>query len=424
MKFHLDYGRDGLEAELPEQTKLLQMADRRGLERVDEQLAEALEDPIGSSPLRQLARGRRSACIVIADITRPVPNATILPPILRILEEEGIDRQQITILVGTGLHRPNEGEELVSLVGEEIAGSYRIVNHKARQKESLVYIGDSSCGAPIWVDRVYVDADLKIATSLVEPHLMAGYSGGRKAICPGVMGVETMRVLHGPELMGHPKSAEGIIEGNPFHRQSLEVAQKAGVDFTLNVSINARRQITGIFCGDLEKAHAGAVRFVEEQNGAYLAEPVDVVVTSSAGLPLDLTFYQAVKGLTAVLPIVAEGGTIIIVARCEEGIGSDDFERLLLDTQSAEAFFKQLEDSDFFVIDQWQLQKLCQVLQKARVTLVSEGVGPDYHGRVLVDHAPTVEAALESALARYGQKASIAVVPKGPYVLTRIGETA
>ena len=423
MKFHLDYGRDGLEAELPERAKLLQMADRRGLEQVDEQLAEALEDPIGTPSLRQLARGRRSACIVIADITRPVPNATILPPLLRILEEEGIGRQQITILVGTGLHRPNEGEELISLVGEEIAGSYRIVNHKARQKESLVYIGESSCGAPIWIDRVYVDADLKIATSLVEPHLMAGYSGGRKAICPGIMGVETMRVLHGPELMGHPKSAEGIIDGNPFHRQSLEVAQKAGVDFTLNVSMNARRQITGIFCGDLEKAHAEAVRFVEAQNGAYLAEPVDIVVTSSAGLPLDLTFYQAIKGLTAVLPIVAEGGTIIIVARCEEGIGSADFERLLLDTQSAEAFFKQLEDPDFFVIDQWQLQELCKVLLKVRVTLVSEGVGPDYHGRVLVDHAPAVEVALERSLARHGEEASIAVVPKGPYVLTRIGGT-
>jgi len=180
--------------------------------------------------------------------------------------------------------------------------------------------------------------------------------------------------LHGPELMGDPRSAEGIIDGNPFHQQSLEVAQKAGVDFTLNVSMNARRQITGIFCGELEKAHAEGVRRVEAQNGAQLDESVDIVVTTSAGYPLDLTFYQSVKGMTAVLPIVEEGGTIIIVARCAEGLGGPEFQELLLETASARAFMEQLEDPDFFVIDQWQLQELCKVLLRARVVLVSEGV--------------------------------------------------
>jgi len=420
MKVHLDYGRDGLDVELPERTQLLQMADTSGIEQVDAQLEAALAAPIGSPPLRELVGGRQSACIVISDITRPVPNATILPPLLRALEEEGMDREQITILIATGLHRPNEGEELIALVGEEIANNYRVVNHKAREKETLVYIGETSCGAPIWIDRIYVDADLKIATSLIEPHLMAGYSGGRKAICSGLMGVDTMRVLHGPELMGHPKSAEGIIEGNPFHRQALEVAQKVGVDFTLNVSMNARRQITGIFCGDLEKAHAEGARFVEEHNGAEVAAPFDVIVTTSAGFPLDLTFYQAVKGLTAVLPIIEEGGTIVIASRCEEGLGSPDFSELLLETTSAEAFFERLKDPDFFVIDQWQLQELCKVLLKAEVTLVSEGIAEEYAGRILVDHAPSVETALERALERHGADASIGVIPKGPYVLTRV----
>lgn len=420
MKLCLDYGCQGLEVEVPDNAQVLQMADTPGLDRVEERLEEALRHPIGTPGLCALAAGRRDACVVIADITRPVPNALILPPLLRALEEAGIPRERITILVGTGLHRPNEGEELKALVGEEIARRYRIANHRARAKETLVFLGETSCGAPIWIDRLYVEADLKIATSLIEPHLMAGYSGGRKAICPGLMGVDTMRVLHGPKLMGDPRSAEGIIEGNPFHRQALEVAQKAGVDFTLNVSMNARRQLTGIFCGDLEKAHAEGVAFVEQQASAFVEEPADIVITSSAGHPLDLTLYQAIKGLTAVLPIVREGGTLLMAARCQEGLGSREFSELLLSTPSAAAFLRQLEDPDFFAIDQWQLQELCKVRQKAEVKLFSEGIDRCCDSRLLMDRVPSVEAGLQQALCRHGAGARLAVVPKGPYVLTRV----
>jgi len=420
MKIRMDYGRDGLEIDVPDSAEVLQMSAASGLDQIEHRLDEVLAHPIGTPSLRQLAQGRKNACIVIADITRPVPNATILPPILRALEEEGIAREDITILVGTGLHRPNEGEELVRLVGAEIAQNYRVVNHMARDKDTLTYLGETSGGAPIWIDTLYVEADLKIATSLIEPHLMAGYSGGRKAICPGLMGVDTMRVLHGPQLLAHANAAEGIIEGNPFHRQALEVAQRAGVDFTLNVAMNAQRQITGIFAGNLEKAHAAGVDFVERQNGAFLREPADIVITSSAGLPLDLTFYQAVKGLTGAMPIVAEGGTILIVAGCEEGIGSPEFQELLLNTSSAGEFAQRLEDPDFFVIDQWQLQELCKVLSKADIMMYSEGIADEYRDKLLVEMVPTVEDGLERALKKHGADARIAVVPKGPYVLTRV----
>lgn len=422
MKITMDYGRDGLEIEVPDHAHVLQMSDAPALSDMDRRLEDALAHPIGTPALRRLARGRKNACVVISDITRPVPNATILPPILRALEEEGIAREDITILVGTGLHRPNEGDELVQLVGAEIAHSYCIVNHKAREKETLTYLGETSGGAPIWIDTLYVEADLKIATSLIEPHLMAGYSGGRKAICPGLMGVETMRVLHGPRLLSHANASEGIIEGNPFHRQALEVAQRAGVDFTLNVAMNERRQVTGIFAGDLEKAHAEGVDFVERQNGATLSEPVDLVITSSAGLPLDLTFYQAVKGLTATLPIVAEGGSVLIVARCDEGIGGPEFTELLLNTESVEQFTRQLEDPNFFVIDQWQLQELCKVMRKAKVMMYSEGIEGADRERVLVDMVSSVEEGIERVLAERGPQARIAVIPKGPYVLTRLQE--
>ena len=422
MKVTMDYGRDGLDIEVPDHAHVLQMSDAPALSDLDQKLEEALAHPIGALALRQLARGRSDACIVISDITRPVPNAKILPPMLRILEEEGIAREDITILVGTGLHRPNEGEELVQLVGEEIACSYRIVNHKARERDTLTYLGDTSGGAPIWIDTLYVESDLKIATSLIEPHLMAGYSGGRKAICPGLMGVDTMRILHGPKLLSHANAAEGIIEGNPFHRQALEVAQRAGVDFTLNVAMNERREVTGIFAGDLEKAHAEGVSFVQRQNGTMLSEPVDMVVTSSAGLPLDLTFYQAVKGLTAALPIIKEGGTVLIVARCDEGIGGPEFTDLLFNTTSVETFAQRLEDPDFFVIDQWQLQELCKVMRKANVMMFSEGIQDEDRERVLVEMVPSVEGAIARVLNERGADARIAVIPKGPYVLTQLQE--
>ena len=425
MKLTLDYGAHGLEAEVPDDAHVLHMADAPELEAMDERIEQALCHPIGTPSLAALAQGRRNACVVISDITRPVPNATILPPILRILEQAGIARQDITILVGTGLHRPNEGEELVRLVGEHVASNYHIVNHKARERDTLVHLGDTSGGAPIWIDRIYVEADLKIATSLIEPHLMAGYSGGRKAICPGIMGVDTMKVLHGPKLMGEPRCAEGIIDDNPFHRQALEVAQKVGVDFTFNVAMNDRREVTGIFAGELEKAHAEGVSFVEKQASAWLETPVPIVVTTRAGYPLDLTFYQAVKGLTAVLPIIEPGGTIILVARCAEGLGGPEFTRLLAETKSAESFETRLQDPDFFVVDQWQLQELCKVLRKARVLLCSTGVadgGPHLKG--LLSTVASVERGITEARRVHGEAAAVAVIPRGPYVLARSGRAA
>ncbi len=420
MKLQLDYGSEGLSATIPDNAHVLEMANAPGLDAIEASISLALRSPIGTSPLAQLAAGRSSACVVISDITRPVPNAVILPPILSVLEEAGIPRERITILVGTGLHRPNEGEELVRLVGEPIATTYHIVNHRAQQRDTLVHLGDTSAGAPIWIDRIYLEADLKIATSLIEPHLMAGYSGGRKAICPGIMGVDTMRVLHGPALMGDLRSAEGIIEGNPFHQQALEVAQTVGVDFTFNVAMNDQREVTGIFAGDLEEAHAAGVRFVETQASAWLDSPVPIVVTTSAGYPLDLTFYQAVKGLTAVLPIVEQGGTIVLVARCAEGLGGPEFTQLLADTDSVEQFEKRLLDPGFFVVDQWQLQELCKVLRKARVLLCSAGIdGNGPHLRGLVSTVSSVEDGIHRARQDHGQDAAMAVVPRGPYVLAR-----
>ena len=421
MRVRLDYGIDGLELEVPERASILEMSPTPGLRDVSRCMEEAFLRPIASPPLATLAAGKQNACIVISDITRPVPNPLILPPILTALREAGINRDQITILIATGLHRPNLGEELTQLVGPEIAEEYRVVNHDARDRDSHSFLGQTSMGMPIWADRRYANADFKIATSLIEPHLMAGYSGGRKAICPGIMGVDTIRVFHGPDILSHPSATEGCIEGNPVHRQSLEAAQRTGADFTVNVVMNDDRQVTGIFCGDLEKAHDSGVRYLEERVAAYIAEPADIVVTTSAGFPLDLTFYQAVKGLTAVASIVREGGTILLAARCQEGLGGTEFGDIVTSGLSARDFLRQLEDPDFFSIDQWQVQKLCNVVERAEVGIFSEGITDFAPSINMVHHISDLSAALSQSLDRQGAEATIAVVPRGPYVLCRTG---
>ncbi len=422
MRIKLDYGKEGLLTDLPDSLhiEVLNLNCPPPLPDATSAVEQSLKNP--TPPLATLSKGHRSACIVISDITRPVPNRLILPPMLRTLETSGIPRDRITILVGTGLHRPNEGDELAEMVGPEIVRNYRIVNHRARDRETHAYLGETASGAPIWVDRTYLDADLRIATALIEPHLMAGYSGGRKAICPGICGADTIRAFHGFVILAHARATEGVILGNPVHEFSLEVARKARVDFILNVTLDEARRVTGVFAGDLEKAHQAGMAFAERQSLALVPEPVDIVLTTSAGHPLDLTFYQAVKGMTAALSIVRDGGTILIAARCAEGLGGREFQDLLFRTESAEAFFEDAAAPGFFSIDQWQVQELCKVLRRASVLLYSEGVPEHARGRMLVDHVPSISEGLEQALAEHGLDARIAVIPKGPYVLPRVGE--
>jgi len=420
MEVELRYGREGLKLEVPDENLIgvLHMNPLPPLEDPEGEVARALEEPIGSPPLRELAKGKRSACVVVSDITRPVPNRVILPPLLDALEEAGIPKDRITILIATGIHRPNEGEELVELLGEEVAGNYRVVNHRARVREEQVLVGHTSRGTPVWIDGEYLRAEFRVLTGLVEPHLMAGFSGGRKAICPGIAGLETVKVMHGPKVLEHPNAREGVLEGNPFHEEVLEMAHMVGVDFILNVSLSEDRRITGVFAGDLEEAHLEAVRFVGRQVEAVLPEPADVVLTTSAGYPLDLTFYQAVKGYTAALPAVKEGGTIVLAARCEEGLGGPEFSELIR-TMTPEGLMREIWREDFFVVDQWQAEELCRALRKAEAFFFSEGVDPEDVG-AWVRPFPSLEEALAEALKRYGPSAKLAVVPEGPYVLPTI----
>jgi len=426
MRFTLDYDKTGLEIELPDQNVVgpLELVDVEPLADVPAALERALAEPIGTPPLAELARGRKSACILICDITRPVPNQAILPPILRVLEAAGIAREAIRILIATGLHRPNEGQELIELVGEEIAATYRVENHDGRNFEEHTSLGTTPRGVPVWIDSRYIEADLKITTGLIEPHLMAGYSGGRKVICPGIAALETVKVWHGPDFLEHPRADCGILEGNPVHEENTRIAQMAGCDFIVNVTLDEERRVTSIVAGDMLRAFQKGVEFVESVVKAEVSQPCDIVVTSSAGYPLDTTFYQSIKGLTGVLPIVKQGGTIIIAAGLTEGIGSPEFQQLFTEHESLDAFMQQILGKDYFVMDQWQLEKMAKVCRKAKVTYVSDGLSAETLRGLFVETAVSVEQAVADALAVHGSQARIAVVPKGPYVLPVLAASA
>jgi nickel-dependent lactate racemase len=422
MRVRLEYGRDGLDVELPDEQIVRSLAYKNSTPLLDPaaEVQRLLASPTGTLPLLELARERRDVCIAICDITRPVPNELILRPVLRTLEAAGIARDAISILIATGLHRESKPSEIIEMVGAEIAAKYRIDDHRGQEIDEHTYLGESPRGVPIWIDSRYVRADLKITIGLIEPHLMAGFSGGRKLICPGLAGLETVKVWHGPQFIEHPLADCGHLDGNPVHEENTWIARRAGCDFIVNVVIDAQRRPLKFVAGDMEQAFLEGVEFVRSVVVDTVPEPVDVVVTSAAGYPLDTTFYQSIKGMTGALPIVKQGGTIIVAASLTEGVGSPEFQSLFVEHATLEDFVERILDEDYFVLDQWQLEELAKVRRKANVIMVSHGLSAQTLEGLFVRSAPSVEQAVADSLVEYGPDATIAVIPKGPYVLPRV----
>ncbi len=419
MRVRLEYGRSVLKVCLPDRNvvKCLGYRPATPLDSPEDVVRERLARPLGTRPLAELARGRSSACVAICDVTRPVPNEVLLPPILETLEAEGIP---ILILVATGMHRPSHHDELREMVGDSILQRYRIANHHGCERSEHGFVGVSPRGVPAWIDNRYLSAELKISVGLIEPHFMAGFSGGRKVICPGLAALDTVRVWHGPRFIEHPNARTAVLEGNPIHEENTWIARRAGCDFIVNAVIDDHRRMLAVVAGDMEEAFLEGVRFVRGVVCDTVAEPVDIVVATSAGYPLDATFYQSVKGMVAAMDIVKPGGTIILAAGLSEGIGSPDFRAIFEEHASAEDFMRRILHTDYFKMDQWQVEELARVLRKARVVVVSDGLPADVLRRHYVDTAARVEDAVADALARHGADATIAVMPKGPYVVASV----
>ncbi|MBI3004497.1 MAG: nickel-dependent lactate racemase [Ignavibacteriales bacterium] len=421
MRIEISYGKKGLEIEVPDKNlvKVLSMTPATALPNPEAAIASALDDPVASEPLEKLAHGLQSACVVICDITRAVPNALILKPLLMCLEAAGIPRENITILIATGLHRPSSREELIHLVGKEISGQYRLVDHHARIQEEHRFLGTTMRGTPVWIDRRYCEADLKITTASIEPHLMAGFSGGRKMVAPGCAGVETIKVLHSPAILEDPRCREGCLEGNPLHDEMLSIAKMAGHDFIIDVALDEKGRMTGIFAGDPEEAHGVGVQHIRKTVKSTLKEPADIVITTAAGHPLDLTYYQAIKGMTAALPVLKPGGTLILAAECSEGLGNDEFRKMATSFASADSFREWIL-SNPVLIDQWQLEECAKAALWADVVLVASGIPKEERSGLFVRTATSVEDALSKAFGRHGKEATVAVIPKGPSTLVQV----
>lgn len=421
MKFRLAYGKQGVEVDVPDQNlaSVIHMQEAAPVADTAVAVREALQTPIQSKPLSEIAQGRGSAVIVISDITRPVPNKVILPPILETIEASGVPRDKICILIATGIHRPNLGDELVELVGEDIANNYRVENHYSEDDGANEYIGDVNGDIPVYIDKHYLQADLKILTGLVELHLMAGFSGGRKAVLPGIASLETMKHMHGYRMLQKDEVCNGKLEGNPFHEAAVKVARQAGVDFILNVTLDEHRNVTGVFAGELEAAHEAACAHAAQATMIPIEEPVDIVVTSSGGYPLDKTLYQAIKGFVAALEAVKPGGTIILAAQNEEGCGSREFEDLLRRLQDPMDYYTVVMGPNYVAKDQWMIQELVNGLHRCELLYYTEGISDNDLRDFLVQPIASVQDGLDQALERHGVGARVMVIPEGPYVMPK-----
>jgi nickel-dependent lactate racemase len=416
------YGKTGLAVSLPARAQPTLIGKRPLCKTPDPHAAvrEALARPVDARPYAELVRARRSACILICDITRPVPNHLFLRPLIEGLIDAGMPRERITVLVATGLHRPNEGAELEAVVGDRwVLDTVRVENHFARDGAAHVDLGTTGRrGTPVKLDRRFVEADLRIATGLVEPHFMAGYSGGRKVIAPGVAHEDTIRTFHNARFMEDPAAIQCNLDRNPLHEEQLEIVRMLGEVYAVNTVIDEDRDLVHVNFGEIIRSHLRAVEFVAESTRVPIGRRFSTVLTSAAGDPLDKTYYQTVKGMVTPLDILEPGGTLVVASACSEGLGSHEFRasQARLVDMGPNAFLESLLGKRFADIDEWQTEMQLKPMRAGRVQLYTTGLDAEDRRLTGVETIDSVERALETAVVR-ARDTAIAVIPEGPYVV-------
>lgn len=427
------YGIEGMTLTVPDTTAVLTGQHIAATADPQAAVREALADPIGSAPLADLIADRRpkTVAITVSDITRPVPNRQFLPSMLEVLNQAGIDDSQIVIIVGTGMHRPSTPEEHQIILSPEVLGRIEVIDHRADAPETLVTIRDDP---PVSVCRRFAEAGFRIVTGYIEAHFMAGFSGGRKGVCPALVDLATVQRFHGYRTLASPSADSGVLKDNPCHEIALDVARTVGVDFLFNVAITGDREMAGIYCGDLERAHEAGCRQVAEWTTATIEGPFDLVVTNGGGFPLDQTFYQTVKGMCTALPALGPESTLLQVSRCAEKLGSRTYTDLMLRWDGDwRGFLADIEaNADVTCLDQWEFQMQCKVLERIgpeNLWFVSDGVDSDVQGRICLtpilgsgDVQTRAQRAIDEYLAAHPD-ARVAAIPEGPYtMLKRAGD--
>jgi nickel-dependent lactate racemase len=418
MQVQLAYGRAGLSVDLPESTDIVTSHFLPGLPDEAAAIYAALREPIDSLPLTAKVSAGDTVVIVHSDITRATPNDRLLPVLLAELEAAGVARDQITLLNALGTHRRQTEAELRAMLGSQIVDNYRCLQHDAFDDDNLVSLGQTALGHPVRLNRHYLDADVRILTGFIEPHFFAGFSGGPKGVLPAIAGAESVLTNHGREFIADPKATWGITRGNPIWQEMREVALLAGPSFLLNVTLNDRHEITGVFAGDLLAAHAAGREFVRKNAMASVNEPYDIVITTNSGYPLDQNLYQTVKGMSAANQIVRVGGAIIMVAACEDGLPDHGrYAALLVEAGSPQGVLDMITQPGFSEQDQWQVQIQAQIQLRSKVYVYSGGLTDEQITQALFKPCRNIEATIANLQARYGPEARICAIPEGPQVI-------
>jgi len=427
MKISFACGKETLTVRVPDDALVYASRFLEPSERPEEEVLRAVAEPIGAAPLRQALAGRHGGPVVVvaSDVTRPLPYASFLPALLEQIEGAGVARDEILILIATGMHRPSTPEERVEMFGGDVVSRYRIEDHRADDEASLVELpGRTWSGTRVRLNRRYVEAGFRLLTGLVEPHFMAGFSGGPKALCPGLVAMETIRNFHGCEFLSDPAARNGNLEGNPLQEEALSVARLAGVDFLLNVVVDRQRRLVAAFAGELVAAHRRACRFVSAHACPAVGREVDVAVTSSGGYPLDATFYQCVKGFVSATPAVKRGGAIVAFGGCSEGIGSAEYAGLMRRYAGDwRGFLRDIRRPGFFVRDQWQLQVHARTLERTGqegLHFVTDGLTQEELDSLCVTGHSCPPGGVERAVQALVDELvlegrTVAVFPEGPY---------
>jgi nickel-dependent lactate racemase len=420
---HLQYGKDGLEITIPS-PNVTTLAPRfiPGLPDEAAAFREAVRGPIDAKPLRELIGADDRVAVVIPDITRPLPSDRLLAWLFAELDH--VPAENFVIVNGTGSHRVNTPAELASMVGDEIASRYRIVNHNSHERSTMAFAGRTGDGRGLFFNREYVEADKRIVMGFIEPHFMAGFSGGYKGVFPAVADIDSIMHYHRADVIGHPQSTWGVINGNPTQEQIRANGRALPVDFLINVTLNRQRQITGFFCGETMAAHERGCAFSKSTVMIPCPAPFPIVVTTNSGYPLDQNLYQAVKGMSAAAQIVEQGGLIVAASKCNDGFPNHgNFKKLLFDHDSPQAVLDTILAPGFSMYDQWEAQLLAMIRLKARVGLYSD-IAPDEARRAHLEPVADVSEYIAGELKRIGKDAPIAVLPEGPMTIPYLSQTA
>ena len=416
MKVSLLYGQSGLEVDLEGvNATTLKPAFVKGISDQMAAFQAAVRSPIECLPLKELVGAKDRVVVVIADITRPLPSDLLLPWLFRELKH--VPKDRFTIIIGTGSHRGNTPAEIEQMVGKDIAANYRIINHDGHNHDTMAYAGESPFGYPVYFNREYVEADRRIILGFIEPHFMAGFSGGYKAVFPGVTNVEAIMKDHGAKNIGHPRSAWGILEDNPTQENVRAGASLLPIDFCINVALNDKKEITRFFCGETLAAHREGCKFVRETAMVACPNPFPIVITTNGGYPLDQNLYQAVKGMSAAAQILKPGGLILAAARCNDGFPEHgNFKSFLFHYPTAQAMLDKIFEPGFEMFDQWEVQMLANIMVKGRIGLYSKISDQDtLKAKLIPIH--DLKKSLHDELAKIGGDSPVAVLPEGPQTI-------